>query len=127
MKIGLRLVKIASVYMVIGVAMGVAMGATGNFAHASAHSHISLLGWLTMAATGIVYMLVPGCGEGRLAQAHFWGHNLGLPVMIASLLVMDHGHKEAEQFIAAGSFAVLGGLAAFTANLLLRGRVRETA
>lgn len=121
MKIGLRLIKIASVYMVIGLLIGVAMGVTGNFTHASAHSHISLLGWLTMAVTGFVYVLVPGCADGKLAKLHFWGHNTGLPVMIVSLLAHDHGYAKAEITIGLGSAVVLIALGAFTVNLLVHG------
>lgn len=127
MNIGLRLVKIASVYMVIGLLAGVVMGVTGNFTHASVHSHISLLGWLTMAATGFVYLLIPGCAEGRLAGMHFWGHNLGLPVMIVSLVAHDLGYVGAEKFIAAGSMVVLISLSAFAMNLIINGDSRSLA
>ena len=69
--------------MVAGLMLGLAMGISDNFSLSSVHAHILLLGWETMAITGIAYMLAPACSQSRLANLHFWGHNLGLPVMMA--------------------------------------------
>lgn len=122
MNVGIRLVKIAAIYMLIGVVMGVVMGMSNNFSLSSVHSHISLLGWATMSIAGIVYILVPGCNHNRLATLHFWGHNVGLPVMITSLALYTYGYEDAEKMIAVGSMLILISLLVFTLNLFLNGR-----
>jgi len=122
MNVGITLVKIAAIYMLIGVVMGVAMGISGNFSLLSAHSHILLLGWATMSIAGIVYILIPGCNHNRLAMLHFWGHNVGLPVMTASLVLYTYGYKDAEKTIGVGSVLILISLLIFTINLYLNGR-----
>jgi hypothetical protein len=94
--IGLRLVKIAAVYMLIGLVMGLAMGISGNLTLMSVHSHILLLGWATMAVAGIAYGLMPGCHRSPLTKWHFWGRNLGLPVMMGSLALKDYGLSAAD-------------------------------
>lgn len=120
--ISVRLLRISAVYMVLGLVMGLAMGISSNFSLMSVHSHILLLGWLTMAVTGIVYLVIPGCARSRLATLHFWGHNLGLPVMMASLALQAYGQKNIEPMIAAGSILVLVSLLLFAINLFQNGR-----
>ena len=117
MNVGLRLLKIAAVYMVAGLMLGLAMGISDNFSLSSLHAHILLLGWETMAITGIAYMLAPACSQSRLANLHFWGHNLGLPVMMASLALSIYGVKAAEKAIASGATMVLISLLLFAINL----------
>ena len=121
--IGVGLLQISAVYMVVGLVLGLAMGISSNFSLLSVHSHILLLGWLTMAVTGIVYLLMPGCALNRLASLHFWGHNLGLPVMMAGLALRSYGQKNTDPVIAAGSTLVLVSLLLFAINLSLHGRL----
>ncbi len=119
---GLILVKIAAVYLLAGLFLGAFMGMSGNFAFTSLHAHISLLGWATLGITGVVYMVMPSCASSRLARLHFWGHNLGLPVMTISLALVSTGNKGAEIALAASSHLVVLSLVAFAANLFRNGR-----
>jgi len=121
MNVGLRLVKLAAVYMVLGLVLGYVMGVSGNMALMSVHSHVTLLGWATMAVAGIIYLLFPGCNRSRLANLHFWGHNLGLPVMMGSLALEAYGVKAAEPAIAASSTLVLLSLLLFAINVIKNG------
>ena len=118
---GVRLVQISAVYMVIGLSLGLAMGISGNFSLTSVHAHIALLGWATMAITGIVYLVMPNCACSRLATLHFWGHNLGLPVMVGGLAIKDYVRTNMEPVIGAGSTLVLVSLVLFAVNLLRNG------
>jgi hypothetical protein len=117
-RVGVRLVRIASVYLLAGLALGLAMGIGKDFSLMSVHSHVLLLGWATLALTGIVYLVLPACAGTRLAAAHFWMHNLGLPVMILSLAAETLGAPRAEPFIGIGATLVVAGLALFTLNVL---------
>ena len=123
MQIGFTLVKIATIYMLVGLLMGLGMGIAGNFALTSVHAHTLLLGWATMALAGIVYILMPACARSGLAKVHFWGHNIGLPLMIASLALVTYGVSIAEKAIAAGSTLVLASLALFAVNVVKNGRL----
>ncbi len=121
--IGVKLIRIAAVYMVAGLGLGLAMGISGNFLLSSVHAHISLLGWATMATAGIVYMMMPGCARSRLATLHFWGHNLGLPVMMVSIALKTSGYEKAEAVVAGSSILVLASLLLFAINLLRNGKL----
>ncbi len=123
MNIGVRLIQVAVVYMLIGLFLGLAMSIAKDFTLSSVHVHVSLLGWATMAIAGIVYILIPGCARNRLAKLHFWGHNIGLPLMIVSLTLYMLGFTAAERFLAAGSILVVISLLLFSINLLRNGRL----
>lgn len=119
---GVRLLQISVVYLAVGLVLGLAMGISGDFSLSSVHGHILLLGWTTMAISGIVYLVMPGCAGNRLATFHIWGHNLGLPVMMASLALQAYGQKNTEPAIAASSVLVIVSLLLFAINLFLHGR-----
>jgi cbb3-type cytochrome oxidase subunit 1 len=110
------------VYLLLGLVQGLAMGISSDYSLSSVHAHILLLGWLTLATIGLVYLALPRCAQSRLATLHFWGHNLGLPVMMVSLALEAYGQKNAEAAIAAGSVLVLLSLLFFAVNLFLNGR-----
>jgi hypothetical protein len=116
--IGVILVKIASLYLLVGLVLGMAMALRKDIALVSVHSHILLLGWATLAITGIVYLVLPACAGTGLAVAHFWLHNLGLPVMMVSLATAALGAPRAEPVIGVGSILVITALGLFTLNVL---------
>jgi hypothetical protein len=125
-RIGVSLVRIASVYLLAGLLLGLAMGIGQDFSLMSVHSHVLLLGWATLATTGIVYLVLPRCAGTRLAAAHFWLHNLGLPVMVVSLAAPHLGLPRAEPLVGVGSILVTVGLGLFTLNVLRNAGAPDT-
>lgn len=99
---GARLIKIASVYFVVGVFFGMFMSITHKFELASTHAHINLVGWASMALAGLIYHVFPKAGESLLGKLHFWLHNIGLPIMMISLIFYVTGTTAAEPVIAVG-------------------------
>lgn len=49
---GARLIKISSVYFVIGVLLGMYMSMTENPMLSPVHAHVNLLGWASLALAG---------------------------------------------------------------------------
>ena len=122
-RIAVTLIKIAAVYLVVSLAIGMYMAITHNHALATVHSHIALLGWATMALTGFVYLMWPACAGNRMAAAHFWLHNVGLPIMLGALaVVILTGDTRAEPVIGLGSTLVLLALACFAVNVIRHAR-----
>ncbi len=122
MKLGITLIRIASIYMLAGLVLGVVMAISHDFTLSSVHAHVTLLGWATMGITGVVYLVLPRLSESRLSALHFWGHNIGLPVMMVSLGLFTYGNTAAEKVIGVGSVLVLAALGLFTVNLYLHGK-----
>ncbi|WP_110111689.1 cbb3-type cytochrome c oxidase subunit I [Bacillus sp. CGMCC 1.16541] len=85
---GIRLIKISAAYFAIGVLIGYYMSTAHNYELTPVHVHINLLGWTSLTLAGILYQLFPTLGENKLAKAHFWLHNIGLPVMMIGLALM---------------------------------------
>lgn len=82
---GIKLIKIAVVYFLIGISLGLYMSAAHVFSLATVHVHINLLGWVSLSIAGIFYILFPQLEKTSAAKIHFWLHNTGLPVMMASI------------------------------------------
>src|SRR5215467_11574173 len=89
---GIRFLKIAAVYLFVGVAMGLAMGITQSFALHPVHAHVNLLGWASLALAGLIYVQFPAAAETRLARIHFWMHNVSLPIFMTALAFLLSGH-----------------------------------
>ncbi|PIC85284.1 cytochrome-c oxidase [Sporosarcina sp. P20a] len=83
---GIKLIKISSLYFVIGVVLGMVMGMAGLYQFMSTHAHINLLGWVSMTLFGLIYHSFPSITKNILAKVHFWLHNIGLPIMLLGLI-----------------------------------------
>jgi hypothetical protein len=116
---GLRFLKIAVIYLVLGAGLGLTMGILQNFALVPVHAHILLLGWASLALAGLVYHLYPAAGETRLARLHFWLHNIALPIFMVGLGFVVTGNERIVPVVVVGAIGVLLGLILFAANVLL--------
>lgn len=112
-------IKLAVIYLVIGVAMGIAMGATENFTLRPVHAHVNLLGWTTLALAGLIYTVFPQAGQSLLAKIHFWLLNASLPVMMGALAAVLMGKLAALPLLIAGEMVAAVAILAFAANVLL--------
>lgn len=115
-------IKVALVYFLLGVALGIYMGARPDFTLSGVHAHINLLGWVSLALAGAIYTLYPAAGRSRLALWHFWLANLALPIMMVSLAFFLLGRPGAGP--ALGISSVLMGLAVLLFGLNVFRNVR---
>jgi cbb3-type cytochrome oxidase subunit 1 len=106
------------VYLMLGAAMGVAMGVTHRFEYAPVHTHINLLGWVSLGLFALIYHVIPQAAKTRLARLHFWLHNIGVPVFMVSLFLLRSGVEQAETFVRLGGSVTFVGLVLFAINLL---------
>ena len=114
-----RLIRIAVAYLAIGVTMGIVMGITHQFSLAPVHAHVNLLGWASLAIMGVVYRVYPAASETRLARAHFWIHNIALPVFMVGLGFALTGHEAAMPVAIAGALTVAIGILVFAVNIFM--------
>jgi hypothetical protein len=83
---------IGVIYLLLGMAWGMHMGAAEDFAMAPAHAHLNLLGWVTMAIYGTFYALTQASYSPRLAWTNFALAAIGVAVMIPSLALYLASH-----------------------------------
>lgn len=105
--------KAAVIYGLAGMVLGVFMGARHDFALRSVHSHLALLGWLTLSVSAFFYQIIPDASRLAAAKAHFWVANAGMIVLIVSLAFLSRGVAAADPGAAAGSVISLAAFAIF--------------
>jgi hypothetical protein len=111
--------KLAVVYLIVGVGLGIMMGASEDFTLRPVHAHINLLGWATMALAGLIYSIFPQAGQSRLAKVHFWLNNLSLPVMAIALAFVVSGTRSLIPVLAVAEIGATVGILVFAANVFL--------
>jgi hypothetical protein len=114
-----RLLRLAVLYALLGIGMGLAMSITHDFTNKGVHVHVNLLGWVSMALMALGYRQFPRMARSPLARVHFWLHGLGLPVMAVGIYMVLHQLPNAEPVVAGGSLAVAAAFASFALNVWL--------
>ena len=116
---GVKFIKVAVIYFIIGVCMGMYMGITDQFVFTSAHAHINLLGWVSLAVTGLIYHVFPVAGNSKLAKVHFWFHMIGVPLLTISMIFFGVGNFSVGiPLSAVGGILVIAGVLVFVVNVM---------
>lgn len=118
-RLGIAWFRIAIIYLIVGITLGIVMGATQQFTMRPVHAHLNLVGWATGALAGLLYLFFPHAAQSRLGKAHFILHNVGVPVMMAALAIVLTGNTAVIPLLIAGELATAAGVLAFAANLML--------
>lgn len=117
---GIIWIKLAVLYLVVGVAIGIGMGASKDFTLRPVHAHVNLLGWTTLAISGLIYTVFPQTGATKLARVHFWLLNLALPLMMGSLAyVLLTGDMKILPALVISEISAAVAILAMTANIFL--------
>lgn len=102
----------------IGVCIGLFMSITHNFTLTGVHVHINLLGWTALTLAGFIYHFFPETADTGLAKAHFWLHNLGLPLMMIGLAFYVNGFESFLPLVAVGGTVTTLSILLFGINIL---------
>lgn len=120
--LGLRCLQLAVLYALIGISVGIMMAASHDFSHKTLHAHANLAGWVSLGIMGLIYLALPALAQTRLATAHFWLHNIGLPLILIGLFLIYSGQPENGEPFAKGGSSILGlGFVCFALNLWCKG------
>ncbi|MRH42476.1 cytochrome-c oxidase [Aquibacillus halophilus] len=116
---GIRLIKISVIYFLIGVSIGYFMSIVHDYTLTGVHVHINLLGWTALTLAGLIYYLFPKLAATKLGIAHFWLHNIGLPIMMISLATMLlTGNTVFTAGVVTGATLVIIGVLLFVINVI---------
>lgn len=116
---GIAYIKVALVYFVIGVGLGVYMSMAHDYTLTGVHVHINLLGWASFALAGVIYWLFPKAGNNLLSKIQFWVHTISLPVMMICLTLLLKGNDQVEVLMGVGSTLVVVSVIIFAVNVFL--------
>jgi hypothetical protein len=117
-RLATRCLRLAGVYLIAGMIMGIFIGISQQFVLAPVHAHVNLLGWATLALAGIVFALWPHTAQTRLARLFFVIYNVSLPIMMVSLTIKFMGN-DLEFPLVVGSLGVFLGAVLFVINLFV--------
>ncbi|HEY4392093.1 MAG TPA: cytochrome-c oxidase [Paenibacillus sp.] len=116
---GIAYIKVALVYFVIGVGLGIYMSMAHDYTLTGVHVHINLLGWASFALAGVIYWLFPKAGNNLLSKIQFWVHTISLPVMMICLTLILKGNDQVEILMGIGSTLVVVSIIIFAVNVFL--------
>ena len=108
---------VAITYFVVGVCVGVFMGASGDHTLYAFHAHVNLLGWVSMSLTGFLYRAFPTAARSALAGWHFWIYQISVPIMLLAVAAIYTGHREADPVAGVASVGVLVAVLLFWWNI----------
>ncbi|MUV37595.1 hypothetical protein JNUCC1_01401 [Lentibacillus sp. JNUCC-1] len=86
---GAKWIKVSVFYFLLGVGFGLYMHSTIELQWAATHAHINVVGWLTTVAIGLIYSVYPEAGNSAMGKAQFWLYNIGLPVLLIGMFIIQ--------------------------------------
>jgi hypothetical protein len=114
-----RFFKIAVLALIGGVGLGLFMGIAHQHSYINTHTHVALMGWVSMALFAFAYRHWPQLESGWLARGHFWLYTVGFVVTVAGLVLLDSGMVAAGDPLAGvGSVLSVLGVVCFAVRIL---------
>jgi hypothetical protein len=89
MRYDLIFIVTALLCLLVGEGLGIYMGITQDFLLVPAHVHLNLLGWVTLAAFGLMHRAYPALATSRMAAFQCWfaiAANIAMPLGLAVML-----------------------------------------
>src|SRR5699024_6929286 len=84
-----RWIKIASIYFILGIAIGIFMSASLQLEWAARHAHDNLAGWVSMWIIVFTYTIFPEAGSNMLVVWNFWLSSIGLQILLISMFMIQ--------------------------------------
>lgn len=112
--------------LIVGVSLGMWMGANEDFTLRPIHAHINLIGWASMMLMGFFYRLLPQAA-GRLAWVQLGVFTLGFILMMTGLSALLLGNETLLPVLLAGELLTGLGILLFAVILFRATGGRETA
>jgi hypothetical protein len=119
--------KLAILFLILGILMGLQMSISGNHNVIGAHAHTNLVGWVTMALFGGYYALNPAKAETRLAVFHFWSFSGSVIVLTPALYLFYLGYTAVEPLLGIASIAAFVSVLIFACVVFSKVGHRVTA
>ena len=107
--------RIAVLFALAGIGMGIAMAIARDHAAMPAHAHLNLLGWVSLFLFGLYYRLNPALDASRLARVQVSVWSFGTVVLTMAVAALHMGYEAADPIAGVGSLIVLGAMLLFAA------------
>lgn len=111
----------------VGMALGVWMGANEDFTLRPVHAHVNLLGFASMMLFGLFYRAFPAAGRGWLPLSHFVLSVVGFLILMPSLALMLLQRPLFMPAMIASEIMLVSSMALFVIIVFRATTTRETA
>jgi peptidoglycan/LPS O-acetylase OafA/YrhL len=118
--------RFAVIFGVIGMVMGIGMGASHDFSLAPTHAHINLVGWVTMFLAGLFYRTHPE-SEKPLGRLHLLLAVLGLFILATGIAGIAYNQSWGEPMAIGGSLLTLAAMLVFAFAVFRASNISESA
>jgi len=105
--------RIAVLFALAGIGMGIAMAIARDHAAMPAHAHLNLLGWVSLFLFGLYYRLNPALDVSRLARVQVGVWSFGTVVLTGAVAAFHMGYEAADPIAAVASLIVLAAMLLF--------------
>jgi len=105
--------RLAVLFVIAGMAMGIGMAASQDHSIMPAHAHLNLLGWVSLFLFGIYYERRPGLDASRLAMIQVVLWSVGTIVLTLAVAAIHLGYAAADPIAGIASFIVLAAMLIF--------------
>ena len=120
--------RIAVLYVIAGMALGIFMALSEDHTMMPAHAHMNLLGWVSMALYAAVYRIWPETAQSPLARWHFWLANIGTLVGVVGIAGIMAGYPDRFGPVAGiGAIVALASMLVFAAIVYARVPIARSA
>jgi hypothetical protein len=121
-KISLAFFGSSVVYALVGMVLGIVMGASNDHTLSPVHAHINLLGWATLALMGAFYGIAGDRTPRRVAYANFLVSNAGNLITLPLLAMLMLGDRSVIPLMAVGEVLLVLGMVIFAYAVFTVGR-----
>ena len=116
----------AVLYALVGMTLGMVMGASNDHTLSPVHAHINLLGWASLALMGSFYGIAGARTPAKLAWANFAVSNLGNLRSLPMVALVVQGKQPILPIMIAGEMLIVLGMLMFGAAVLMVGAKSPT-
>ena len=109
--------RLAVLYLVAGVSLGLFMAATHDHSMFPVHAHLNLLGFVLLSLFGLFYRAFPIAVNTTLAKMHFGIYVPAHFVQMITLALYYRGYAAVEPALAAASMLVGVAILCFAATV----------
>lgn len=119
--------RLGALSALVGMALGVWMGANETFTLRPVHAHVNLLGFASMMLFGLFYRAFPEAGRGWMPMVHFVLSVVGFLILMPSLTLMLLGKPLFMPAMIASEIMLVASIALFVVIVFKATMTKEAA
>ena len=119
--------RLGALSALVGMSLGVWMGANQDFVLRPVHAHVNLLGFASMMLFGLFYRAFPAAGRGWMPMAHFVLSVVGFLILMPSLTLMLLGKPLFMPGMIASEIMLVASIALFVVIVFKATMAKEAA